>query len=65
MSVDHIARAKAYVREAMDGLADRERLRHKTLLALLTAEGVDVPNARSLDSDALRKLLDQHYDQAA
>jgi hypothetical protein len=31
----------------------------------LTAEGVDVPNARSLDSDALRKLLDQHYDRAA
>lgn len=65
MGVDHVARAQAYLREAMAGLSDRERLRRETLLALLTAAGIDVPDPDALDSDALRKLLDQHYERAA
>ena len=65
MGVDHIARAEATLREVMAGRGETERLRRETLLALLTAEGVDVPGAHLLDSAALRKLLNQHYDKAA
>lgn len=65
MKVDHIARAEALLREVAAGRRESERLRRETLLALLAAEGVHVRDPHLLDSDALRKLLDQHYDRRA
>ncbi|HET7462679.1 MAG TPA: hypothetical protein VFJ82_15600 [Longimicrobium sp.] len=39
--------------------AVREELRKKTLLALLVANGIHLPNAEQLDSAALRRVLDE------
>lgn len=65
MKPDYIAQSEALLQEIAAGLKESERLRRETLLALLTAEGVRVPNADSLDNSELRKLLDQHFDRAA
>ncbi|HEX8694689.1 MAG TPA: hypothetical protein VF746_19850 [Longimicrobium sp.] len=42
-----------------------ERLRRKTVLNLLIARGIDVPDADKLDSKALQEILDREAARAA
>lgn len=52
------ARIRAMIEAARPDPVRREELRKKTLLALLVANDIYLPNAEQLDSAALRQVLD-------
>ena len=54
----HLKRARELIEAARPDPVRREELRKKTLLALLVANDIHVPNAEQLDSAALRQVLD-------
>jgi hypothetical protein len=57
-SREHFERAREILEKYRPDPVRREALRKKTLLALLTANDIYVPNAEQLDSAALRQVLD-------
>ncbi|HET7232975.1 MAG TPA: hypothetical protein VFJ16_23400 [Longimicrobium sp.] len=61
----HVENARRMLEEWRPDPAVREELRKKTLLALLVANNIRVPNADRLDSAALRRVLDAATDKAA
>lgn len=65
MSSDLIAQARAHLEAARLDPVELERLRRQTLLGILIAKGVPVPNADALDSVALQELLDRYATRAA
>ncbi|HEU0052935.1 MAG TPA: hypothetical protein VFQ39_07145 [Longimicrobium sp.] len=55
-----LALIRQLLETAKPDLVKRERLRRLTILGLLQAKGVEVPNAEMLDSVALQMILDRH-----
>lgn len=54
----HVENARRMLEEWRPDPVVREQLRKKTLLALLVANDIHLPNAEQLDSAALRRVLD-------
>lgn len=54
---EHIERARRIIEAGRPDPVRQEELRKKTLLALLVANDIHVPNAEQLDSAALRQIL--------
>jgi hypothetical protein len=54
---EHIERARRIIETGRPDPVRQEELRKKTLLALLVANDIHVPNAEQLDSAALRRIL--------
>ncbi|HEX6751765.1 MAG TPA: hypothetical protein VF092_31010 [Longimicrobium sp.] len=56
-SREHFERAREMIEKYRPDPARLEEMRKKTLLALLVANDIHLPNADQLDSVALRKVL--------
>ena len=54
---EHLKRARAIIEASHPDPIRLEEMRKKTLLALLVANDIHLPNAGQLDSVALRKVL--------
>lgn len=65
MSSDTLAQIIARLEAMKPDYEELERLRRKTLLGLLIARGIDVPDAGKLDSKALQEILDREKARAA